>query len=70
LHVALYSKHNKISEFEATIQKSTEQVLELLNSQKQELKMSKAATLIGPIDGKSGKEAYFEIETEGDLILA
>jgi hypothetical protein len=30
--------------------------------------MSKDATLIGPIDGEWGKEAYFEIETEGDLI--
>ena len=68
LHVAFYSGHDKISDGETTIEKFTEQGLELLNSHKEELKMSKDATLIGPIDGEWGKEAYFEIETEGDLI--
>ena len=68
LYIAFYSGHDKISEGDTTIEKFIEQGLELINSKKEELKMSKDATLIGPIDGEWGKEAYFEIETEGDLI--
>ena len=67
LYITFTDPFDKISDGETTFEVYVEQGLELLNSSKTELRMSKDASAV-TLETEWGKEAYFIIETEGDLI--